>query len=504
MPQKKIIIIGAGIAGLAAGCYAQLNGFSSHIFELHDLPGGLCTSWERKGYLFDGAIHYLYGSGEGMPFNKLWRELQALDGLEFVHHEEFMRVVNNDGRTFIVYTDPDRLEQHMLDLAPEDAGLITWFADSIRRFQRFDLARVYERPRALMSGVEGLELGKSMLAFAPDLARWGLATAGDFGARFKNPFLRRAVPLMFGWADIPMVGGLTQLAYMHMGNAGYPVGGSLAFARRLEQRYLALGGQMHYLAQVAKVDVENDRAVGVTLYNDEVYRGDYVISACDGRGTIFTLLGGQYVDKGGRSMYDGHLPILSEMQVSLGVARDLRDTPHWLTYILDEPIRIGDRDRTDIGFQHYGFDPTTAPPGKTAVTLLLPSDYDYWQRIYGHRLYKTEQTQVEEQVLAEFERRLPGVRADVEEVDVATPISYERYTGNWRGATTGWLLTGDTLRLLLTGVPQTLPGLDGFYLAGQWVEPGGGVPMVAMSGRKAIQLVCHAEGMAFETGASIE
>ena len=43
MAQRSIIIIGAGIAGLAAGCYAQMNGYSSEIHEAHDKPGGLCT-----------------------------------------------------------------------------------------------------------------------------------------------------------------------------------------------------------------------------------------------------------------------------------------------------------------------------------------------------------------------------------------------------------------------------------------------------------------------------
>ena len=71
MAEKRIIIIGAGVAGLATGCYAQMNGYSSHIFEMHDLPGGLCTAWERRGYVFDGCIHYLYGSGPGQP-TPLW------------------------------------------------------------------------------------------------------------------------------------------------------------------------------------------------------------------------------------------------------------------------------------------------------------------------------------------------------------------------------------------------------------------------------------------------
>ena len=45
--STDIIIIGAGIAGLAAGCYAQMNGYQTCIFEMHTLPGGLCTAWTR-------------------------------------------------------------------------------------------------------------------------------------------------------------------------------------------------------------------------------------------------------------------------------------------------------------------------------------------------------------------------------------------------------------------------------------------------------------------------
>jgi len=74
----SIIIIGAGAAGLSAGCYAQMNGYRSTIFEMHSLPGGLCTTWERKGFINDGCIHYLFGSGDGQPFNDMWQELGAV------------------------------------------------------------------------------------------------------------------------------------------------------------------------------------------------------------------------------------------------------------------------------------------------------------------------------------------------------------------------------------------------------------------------------------------
>ena len=82
-------------------------------------------------------------------------------------------------------------------------------------------------------------------------------------------------------------------------------------------------------------------------------------------------------------------------------------------------------------------------------------------------------------------------------IDEATPLSYERYTGNWQGASTGWLLTRETLLSRIQGMEKTLPGLRNFYLAGQWVEPGGSVPIVALSGRNAIWMICHEDGRTF-------
>jgi phytoene dehydrogenase-like protein len=68
---KKVVIIGAGISGLSAGCYAAMNGYQAEIYEAHTLPGGLCTSWKRKGYTIDGSCHWVVGSGPRSPFHKV-------------------------------------------------------------------------------------------------------------------------------------------------------------------------------------------------------------------------------------------------------------------------------------------------------------------------------------------------------------------------------------------------------------------------------------------------
>jgi len=84
----------------------------------------------------------------------------------------------------------------------------------------------------------------------------------------------------------------------------------------------------------------------------------------------------------------------------------------------------------------------------------------------------------------------------VEVTDVATPYTTWRYTLNHKGAYMGWL---PTPKSIMTFVPRTLPGLADFYMAGQWVMPGGGVPPCLYSGRHVVQLLCHKDRKQFVT-----
>ena len=61
MKKRSVVVIGAGIAGLSAAVYLQRSGFDVTIYEQHEIPGGLSTSWSRKGYLFEGGMHWLTG-----------------------------------------------------------------------------------------------------------------------------------------------------------------------------------------------------------------------------------------------------------------------------------------------------------------------------------------------------------------------------------------------------------------------------------------------------------
>lgn len=493
--EKSIAIIGAGIAGLSAGCYGRMNGFTTTIFELHDKPGGLCTSWKRKGYTFDGCLHWLVGSGPGNDFYRIWQELGAVQGRRMVDHEEFCRVKDQSGKTLIVYTDLDRLERHLLELAPSDRGPILEFTAAVRRFAGFRMR--LDKPFELYNWRDTLDLLRRTLPHGYALWKYGRTSVETFARKFSDPFLREVFPQIIEVPDFPLLALAFTLAWMHQKSSGYPIGGSLEFSRAIERRYLGLAGTLCYRSRVEKILVENDCAVGVRLADGREHRADYVISAADGHSTLFEMLPPRYLDETRRNYYT-HLPMFPPLcQVSLGVAADLSAEPHTVLQPWSGPARLAGREQNRLSYKIYHFDPTLAPAGKTVVIVLLPSDYDHWQKLSADReLYDDEKEKVAQAVIAQLESRLPALRGRVEVWDVATPLTYERYTNNWRGCFEGWL---PTTRTLFLQMKRTLPGLKHFYQIGQWTQPGGGVPPAAMSGREVIQLICQKEGKAFQT-----
>ncbi|HEY3345778.1 MAG TPA: NAD(P)/FAD-dependent oxidoreductase [Anaerolineaceae bacterium] len=500
MKEKSIIIVGAGIAGLSAGCYARMNGYSAQIFELHTLPGGLCTSWNRKGYTFDGCIHWLVGTGQKSNFRRIWDELGALQGKQIVDHAEFVRIVGPDGKTFILYTNPDRLEAHMLELAPQDKVVIQELCRALRTLTRADMPTGAPQDFAgLLQMVKNLP---STIALMGLLRKYGKMSVQEFSTRISDPFLRQAFTSVFDLPDFPMVAALMSLGTMGAGNAGYPIGGSLKFAQAIEKRFCSLGGQIHYKARVARILVEAGHAVGVRLVDGSEYRADVVISAADGHATLFEMLEGKYLGDEQREAY-ASMPIFDPIiQVSLGIDRDLADQPHMISYMLDKPMLVAGEERRRLGVKHYCYDPSLAPKGKSVVEVMFTSNHAYWKKLAEDpERYEAEKKDIAIQVMGQLETRLPGITHQVEVVDVATPLTYERYTGNWQGSMEGWMITTAWMQKMLAGkgMSRTLPGLDNFYQIGQWVEPGGGLPPAATSARGVIKSICKKDGQPFKT-----
>ena len=502
MDDKTLLIIGGGFAGLSAGIYAQMNGYQTHIYEMGDQAGGLCTAWKRKGYTIDGCIHWLVGSSPKSGLHRLWSEVGLMQGRQFVDLEQYMRFEGADGRTFVIYTNVDRLEKHMLELSPDDAAITRRFIDGIRLGIAYDRLQVLKSDSWLQRTHKRLSLARLMLRKAQDLQYWLRTTTEDFANRFADPLIRQALLEMW-FPEFSMFFVLFTLAYLHNHNAGYPLGGSLPMAQALEQRYLALGGEIHYRSRVEKILVENGQAVGIQLSDGTEVRAGRVISAADGHTTIFKLLDGKYADEKVREPYEKWPVFPPLLFVGLGVKRTFEEVPQTvsgISFALKEAVEIGDRVWERLPVHIYNHDPSLAPEGKTSVVVMLPSSYQYWKELeQDPAAYEEKKEQVARIVVSLLEQRFPGIAEQVEMVDVATPLTFERYTGNWQGSFEGWLITPQNAQTVMRPMSQSLPGLEHFLMCGQWVEPGGGLPTALISGRRAIQSLCKDDGKEFES-----
>ncbi len=486
--QPLLLIIGAGVAGLAAGIYGQMNGYHTEIFERHTLPGGVCTSWKRKGYTFDGAIHWLTGTRPGTAMHKVLCNLGALGEQGVINHEVFRHIVIGD-RYLDVYTQPDRLELEMLRVSPQDKEAIQELITEIKRFAKFEipLDRTHPTPKELFK----------MLPFLPGITRYQNMSIGDYAARFKDPFLKEAFLNIFPMPGATMMIALLTLALFSCGDNGYPLGGSLYLARSMEQRYLALGGKIHYNALVERILVENGCALGIRLANGIEHQASYIISAADGHSTLFEMLGEEYVDAQTQKYYQ-ELPLFKPLvYVCLGINRDLSAEPHIVTNVLKPPIEFAGEKHERLGWFHYCYDPSSAPKGKSAVISMIETDYKFWYEAYqALNRYDKEKQKVAQLVIGMLEEQFPGIRSQVEVIDVATPMTWVRYTGNWQGAYEGWL---PGAKAMAAHFKKQLSGLKNFYMCGQWVEPGGGVPVAMISGRNAIRMICRQDRLPFRS-----
>ncbi|MCX6089978.1 MAG: NAD(P)/FAD-dependent oxidoreductase [Candidatus Atribacteria bacterium] len=500
MIDKSIIIIGAGFGGLSAGIYAQMNGYHTQIFEMHNLPGGLCTAWKHKGYTIDGCIHWLVGSSPKSGMYRYWEEVGIAQGREFVNAEEFMRYEGSDGRTFTLFTNVDKLEKHLLEFSPQDAKATCQFIQGIRLCLAFD--QPSESDPLLKRLQKKLKLGLLLATKGRKMQEWMRITTGEFVKRFQDPVIRGALREMW-LPEFSMFFMLFTFAFLHNQNAGYPIGGSLPMSLAMAKRDLNRGGSIHYDSRVIKILVEGNKAIGVRLADGSEHFAGRVISAADGYTTIFKMLDEKYADEETKERYAKWPTFPSLLFVGLGVNRSFANEPQsvsGLSFPLRQPTEIGDEVRDRLSVHIFNQDPTLAPVGKTSLVVMMPSSYEYWKELAPDRTaYEVKKDQVGHTVIDLLNQRFPGISQQVEMVDVATPLTFERYTGNWKGCFEGWLITPQNSVSLLKPMRQTLPGVQNFYMCGQWVEPGGGLPSSLMSARRLVRALCKEDGGKFRT-----
>ena len=494
--SNSLIIIGAGLGGLSTGCYGQMNGYKTKIFEMQNKPGGVCVSWQRKDYTFDYAVHNVFGVTSNPAvhsiYTQIWQELGALRGLEPYSFKEFVQV-EADNKVLTLYTDPEKLRAHLKELSPQDSKLIDEFVKAIKQFGGQDLF-------AAMTGGAGAKL--KMLPLMGSLMKYSKILLKDYAEQFSDPFLRKALPtIQYDIPEVPTLVPLIFLSTQSKGDGGWPIGGSMALSSNIEKRYLELGGEIRYHAKVKKIIVKDNTATGVQLEDGSEHFADRVVSNADGYSTIFNMLNGKYVNDLINAYYKAYPKVLPfGLEVWYGIKTELSGEPHAIVRFLDEPIMVEEvaRDRLDI--EIFNFDPTMAPKGKTVVKVVMDSNYDYWKVLSENpEKYADEKQKVRDLIAQQLEKRFPNFQSNVEASDVVTPISTVHWTGAFHGGQAFGAPKEYQKEVTKNGVSKTLPGLQNFYMVGQWAGGTIGLSTVSMMGRDLIKNLSKLDNKKFQT-----
>ena len=470
------IVIGGGIGGLICSNLLAQAGMKVLLIERHYVLGGYCSTFRRKKFIFDSASHFYPLLGN--PTTLTGRVLQKLgDPTKWVKMDPVDKFHFPNGEVFEVPADfPLYLEK-----------LKNRFPDQVVQIDKF-FAEVRE---AFLYG---------LLYYFKDVANEKAARLEPYTLQQKleehfQDYRLRALLMAdtSHWGSLPrrtsfLFDSMLRLSYF-LGNY-YPVGGSQVFADNLGNLLKERGGNVLLYGDVKKVLIEDGRAVGVsgeivwcTRPQRFEFRAPVVISNADLLHTFTQLVGeehcGSEVIEKARKLRPTHACFLLHVGLK-DMDRHLIervDGYHWFSWNPDDI----ERSFFKLFFSTL-YEPRMAPLGHDILIVQKMSSVPY-DEVRDWQAHKFE---IEEQILADLRRMIPGFDDHVVIKISATANTSYRYTMNYQGAMLGWEMAPDQLG---DARPSNTTPIDNLYLVGHWTRPGGGITPVMVSAQRVANLV---------------
>ncbi|MFF0058941.1 phytoene desaturase [Streptomyces microflavus] len=483
-PVDHVVVVGAGLAGLAATLHLLGAGRRVTVVERDSGPGGRAGLLESGGYRIDTGPTVLT-----MP--DLVEEAFAAvgdrlaDRLELIPLDPAYRARFADGTQLDVHTDGAAMEAAVEQFAGARQAV------GYRRLRRW-LERLY---RVQMRRFIDANFDSPLQLAHPDLAR--LAALGGFGrldARIghfvSDERLRRVFSFQALYAGVPPARALAAyavIAYMDtIAGVYFPKGGMHALPRALADSAAEAGAAFRYGQTVTRLERSGDRVTAVVTDQERI-PCDAVVLTPD-LPIAYRLLGRNPY----RPLPLRHSP--SAVILHAGTDRTWPDLAHhtisfgaaWKS-TFRELTRTGElmSDPSLLITRPTATDPTLAPPGKHLHYALAPCPNT--EVGPGVREWRELGPRYRDELLAELERReMPGLGAAIEEEGLVTPVDW---TAQGHAAGTPFSVAHT--------FPQTGPfrprnlvrGTVNAVLAGCGTTPGVGVPTVLISGKLAAERI---------------
>ena len=498
MEKFDYIIIGAGMGGLSAGNFLAKYKKKVLILEKHNIPGGLITSFKRKGVQFDLGIESLYELKEGQTIPQF---------LEFwgaaIHAQQNTGDICCfiDGKRYDFRHD--RLRDDFLAAFPENKDDVNRIFDiNEKMYIEMNSGTGAPKPPYEMNILEIMLFGINNFIQKPTFMKYGMKDASVVLDKLtQNPVLRSAI---YSKGIFPMVYMAYAYRFNVIGKDYYPTDGMQAIPDASVQSFTANGGMLKLRTEVAEILIENGRAVGVRTKDGECFNAGNVISNASPHFTVDLLPDNE--------------PIKNKMKQSLQ-GREIFPGVCALFMAVKEEFDFGNTScfsflsSSNYKENHKNFTPDNCPiemviypkkpgePSRAAVALLpLPYEYhNYWEtganRERGEAYYKLKSA-VTDTVLSRLGASLgSGFKDALALAELSTPITFERYTHSKNGSFMGWAIDAKNYGKFL----KQKTDVANLYLCGQWVFPGFGVAGVMASGYYLAKDLLKLDGIDLES-----
>ena len=441
-PMKKIVIVGSGIGGLTAGNLLARKGHKVTIFEAHSSPGGYTAGFRRHGFYFESGTLSFESSDTVFP---LMKEIGVFDKVEFVR-QKISLITGEMNGVCSSYEDVKRLVREAYSADREK--LDRYFALSDRMIRAMFAVVRPKGPAAWLA--YPYNLGRFMALYR----KYSHTTITDFAARcFGTDTTLFRFFKSLGYPD--MSAAIIGPAFVSFFDDYWTVkGGMQSWADALAENFRALGGKLELSSRVEKIVTKDGAAVGVES-RGEFHPADWVISAADYKKTFLewldnkTLLPDALRDKIAKAgVSEGFVTVYLGLNMAPAELGKWLKVPH-VSYndcLADPDVRLSGNDpeyfrKVGIGLYSPSLhDPKLAPEGKSGLMIQAVAPY-HWMDNWGGTdklKYRELKEKVKQELIAKASAVIPDIAGRVEFSDIATPRTYERYTGNTDGATSAW------------------------------------------------------------------